>query len=160
MTIAPVVKAVDVKCAPPRAFELFTQRMAAWWPANHHTGAAPFESVVIEPQVGGRWYERDATGAETQWGRVLEWTPPRRVLLAWQLDPDFKFDPDFVTEVEITFEDLASGTRVRLEHRDLERFGAQAEHIAGLLRGGWPTIVEAYGAFADQSRAHAPAEEP
>lgn len=152
MTIAPVVKTVEVKCAPARAFELFSTRMGSWWPATHHTGATPFEVVVIEPKAGGRWFERDAAGVETQWGRVLGWSPPGRVLLAWQLNADFKFDPDFETELEITFEALASGTRVRLEHRDLERFGARAQEIADMLRGGWPTIVDGYAAFADQSQ--------
>jgi hypothetical protein len=150
MTIAPVVKTVDVKCAPARAFELFTGRMGGWWPATHHTGATPFEEIIVEPKAGGRWFERDAAGAETSWGRVLDWSPPDRVLLAWQLNAEFKYDPEFETELEITFEPLASGARVRLEHRDLERFGADADRIAEMLRGGWPTIVDDFAAFADQ----------
>jgi uncharacterized protein YndB with AHSA1/START domain len=155
MTIAPVVKTVDVKCGPARAFELFTARMGGWWPSSHHTGATPFEEVVVEPKAGGRWFERDAAGAETQWGRVLTWSPPDGVLLAWQLNADFKFDPDFETELEITFEALALGTRVRLEHRDLERFGESAERIAEMLRGGWPTIIGEFAAFADQPQTQA-----
>lgn len=150
MTIAPVVKTVDVKCAASRAFELFTGRMSAWWPSSHHTGDTPFEEIVVEPRIGGRWFERDAAGAETRWGRVLDWSPPTRLLLAWQLNADFKYDPEFETELEITFEALAAGTRVRLEHRDLERFGDRAERMAELLNGGWPTIVDDFAAFADQ----------
>ena len=148
MTIAPVTKTVDVKCPPTRAFELFTRRMSDWWPSTHHTGDSPFKAVIVEPRDGGRWYELAADGAETNWGRVLDWSPPGRVLLAWQLNAEFKFDPEFETEVEITFEPLASGTRVRLEHRDLERFGVEADRIAEMVRGGWPTIVEAFATFA------------
>jgi hypothetical protein len=150
VTIAPIVKTVDLKCAPARAFALFTGRMAAWWPASHHIGGAPFEEIVIEPAAGGRWFERSEDGAETPWGKVLAWAPPGRVLLAWQLRADWTYDPDFETEVEITFEPQGQGTRVRLEHRNLERYGADAEAIAASLGGGWPTIVEGFAAFADQ----------
>jgi uncharacterized protein YndB with AHSA1/START domain len=150
MTIAPVVKTVDVKCGPARAFELFTGRMGAWWPASHHIGGAPFEAIVVEPFAGGRWFERGSDGAETSWGKVLVWDPPGRVLLAWQLRADFTYDPDFETELEITFAPHGEGARVRLEHRNLERFGADAEAIAKSLGGGWPTIVEGYASFADQ----------
>jgi uncharacterized protein YndB with AHSA1/START domain len=150
MTIAPIVKTVDVKCPPARAFALFTGRMAGWWPASHHIGGAPFEEIVIEPKVGGRWFERGEGGAETEWGKVLAWSPPDRVVLAWQLKADFTYDPAFETEVEITFEAHGAGARVRLEHRNLERYGADAEKIAVTLGGGWPTIVELFAAFADQ----------
>jgi uncharacterized protein YndB with AHSA1/START domain len=150
MTIAPVIKTVDVRCPPARAFELFTGRMAAWWPATHHIGGASFAAIVIEPLAGGRWFERDAAGVETQWGKVLAWGPPGRVLLAWQLNADWKYDPDLETELEITFAPVGAGTRVRLEHRNLERFGDSAERIAEMLRGGWPTIAEGFASFADQ----------
>jgi uncharacterized protein YndB with AHSA1/START domain len=150
MTIAPVIKTVDVRCAPARAFELFTGRMEAWWPASHHIGGTAFEDIVIEPFAGGRWFERGEDGSETLWGKVLAWTPPGQVLLAWQLRADFTYDPEFETELEITFEPHGAGTRVRVEHRNLERFGAEAEAIAKTLGGGWPTIVEGFAAFTDQ----------
>lgn len=150
MTIAPIVRTVDVKCGRDRAFDLFTRNMAAWWPANQHIGATPFEAVVVEAAAGGRWYERGADGAETQWGKVIDWAPPGRLLLAWQLGADFRFDPDFHTEIEITFTASGGGTRVRLEHRNLERFGAAAETMAKSLNGGWALIVGAYAGLADR----------
>jgi uncharacterized protein YndB with AHSA1/START domain len=152
VTIAPVVKEVDVKAPPERAFALFTARMGAWWPRTHSIGASPQVEVVVEPYAGGRWFERGEDGAECPWGRVLDWAPPRRLLLAWQIDAAFKYDPAFETELEITFTDLAPGTRVRLEHRNLERFGESAAAFAETLGGGWPTIVNAYAAFAELSR--------
>ncbi len=86
---------------------------------------------------------------ETHWGRVLAWDPPERLLLAWQLNGQFAYDPDLVTEVELTFAPLGSGARVTLEHRNLERFGADAERVTGLLGGGWPGFLGGYAAFAD-----------
>ena len=147
MTIAPIVKTIDIRCDPQRAFELFSARMGDWWPAGHSIGASPIKAVVIEPRAGGRWFERGEDGAETRWGRVLEWAPPHRLLLAWQINGAWSYDPDFETEVELTFTPLSPGTRVRLEHRNLERFGDSAERMAGSLGGGWPTIVDLFADF-------------
>jgi uncharacterized protein YndB with AHSA1/START domain len=144
MTIAPIVKVVDVKAPPERAFAIFAGNISAWWPGNMAIGAEPWVAVEIEPVAGGRWFERDASGAETQWGRVLEWAPPGRLLLAWQIDAAFKYDPTFETELEITFEPRGDGTRVTLEHRNLERFGDSAARVAGQLGGGWPGIMEGF----------------
>ncbi len=102
MTIKPVVKTVTVKASPERAFEAFTANMGQWWPKTHTIGAAPFEAVVMEPRVGGRWYERAADGAETNWGKVLAWDPPRRFVLAWQISADWAYDPNLMTEVEVS----------------------------------------------------------
>jgi uncharacterized protein YndB with AHSA1/START domain len=150
MTIAPIVHTVEVKAPPPRAFELFASRIGDWWPKGNGIGKNPLVTVTIEPQAGGLWYERDADGNDTLWGKVLAWEPPERLLLAWQLTPEWKHDPDLLTEVELTFAPNASGgTMVRLEHRHLERFGPLGEVHSEKLRGGWATKVVQYGDFAD-----------
>ncbi len=150
MTIHPVVRTTQVRCSPETAFTLFTSRMAAWWPKNKATGEAPFHTIVAEPHDGGRWFERDAAGVETPWGKVLEWRPPERLLLGWQLDSKFKYDPDFMTEVELTFVPAPTGgCVVTLEHRNLERFGAEADRIAGLVGGGWGEILDSFGVAAN-----------
>jgi hypothetical protein len=153
MSVAPVLHSVEVKAAPARAFELFTAHMGRWWPRGKTLGADPHADIVVEPRAGGRWYERDAEGNETPWGRVLAWEPPGRVLLGWQLDAKWRYDPDFLTEVELSFAPLAGGgTRVTLEHRNLERYGVDAEEYAGKLRGGWPTFVGHFARYTeDQS---------
>jgi len=150
--IKPVVKSVTVKASPERAFEAFTAGMGRWWPASHHIGAGAFEAVVIEPRVGGRWYERAADGAECNWGKVLAWEPPKRFVLAWQISADWAYDPDLMTEVEVTFEPHADGkTTVTLAHGRLELFGARAKEMADSVGsdGGWPGILRAFVDFVD-----------
>jgi len=150
MSIAPVLHSVEVKASRARAFELFTSRMGEWWPKGKTLAPTPHADILIEPRAGGRWYERDADGNEIQWGRVLAWEPPGRVLLGWQLNAQWRYDPDFLTEVELTFAPLADGgTRVTLEHRNLERYGAEAEDYAGKLRSGWPTFVGHFVRYTD-----------
>jgi uncharacterized protein YndB with AHSA1/START domain len=123
--------------------------MGDWWPKGRTVGKTPHVDIVIEPHVGGAWFERDANGAETPWGRVLAWEPPSRLLLAWQLNSQWTYDPEFVTEVEMTFAPLdGGGTRVTLEHRNLERFGADAEAHAASLNGGWPRFMAEFARYA------------
>lgn len=127
--------------------------MGAWWPRGKAPAGSPHAALVVEPRIDGRWFERNADGHETQWGRVLAWEPPRRLLLGWQLDHNFCFDADLLMDVEIHFEELVGGgTRVSLEHRNLERLGAAAEAFAGKVRSGWPARM---GDFAQYATSHA-----
>ncbi len=150
MTIAPIVRTVQVKAPPAQAFDLFVRRMEDWWPKGRTIGRNPHVAIIAEPRAGGRWFERDAEGAETPWGQVLAWEPPFRLLLAWQINSQWAYDPALFTEVELTFVAAeAGGTVVTLEHRHLERFGAGAAQHAQLLGGGWPGYLAAFGQFAD-----------
>ena len=151
MSIAPIKRSVQLTSAPDRAFDLFATRMGDWWPKGKTIGKKPAVAVTLDPAPGGKWAERDEDGVETQWGKVLAWEPPGRLLLGWQLNGDFAFDPDFITEVELTFAPNDGGTLVTLEHRNLERFGDAAERVAGQLGGGWAPRLEDYAAFANHS---------
>jgi uncharacterized protein YndB with AHSA1/START domain len=149
MTIAPVKCSVEVKGPSARAFELFTRNMGVWWPRGKTPARNPHVDLIIEPQQDGRWFERDADGTETLWGKVIAWEPPRRLTLGWQLNHQFRFDAALLTEVEILFEELPGGvTRVSLEHRNLERLGADAEKLAGKIRSGWPERIGNYSQYA------------
>ena len=134
--IAPVRKEVVVDATADHAFRVFTDGIDRWWPRQHHIGTSPMARAVMEPRAGGRWYAISQDGSECDTGRVLVWEPPRRVVLAWQITADWKYDPDFVTEVEVTFTPQgAKKTLVVLEHRDLERFGAAAETTSWVVKG-------------------------
>lgn len=154
MSIAPVISTVKVKAAPERTFQLFVTHISQWWEKGRTVGKNPHVALVIEPKAGGRWFERDAEGAETDWGKVLAYEPPHRLLLGWQLDSGWKYDPDFLTEVEITFTALADGgTEVRLEHRNLERFGTKAPDVRASIDGGWPKHMADFAIFVEQHQA-------
>jgi uncharacterized protein YndB with AHSA1/START domain len=149
MSIAPIVKSVVVPLSADRAFELFTRDIGRWWKPGANIAKGDFADIVIERQAGGRWFEVNAQGVETQWGKVIAFDPPHRLLLGWQLTAEFKFDPDFSTEVEVRFEPQASGeTQVTLEHRQLERFGDAAPKVAASVTDGWGTMVARYADFA------------
>ncbi len=139
--VPPVVKTLVVQASPVRAFETFTSGMHRWWPAGHSlNSASPRQAIIVEPRPGGRWFERALDGSECNWGHVIAWEPPYRVVFAWQIDATWKFDRQLVTEVEIRFEAKGQdATLVRLEHRNLERFGERAADTRNALDSdnGW-----------------------
>ncbi|WP_331039506.1 SRPBCC family protein [Allosphingosinicella sp.] len=144
---ASVRKSVTVNAGPERAFKVFTERMGAWWPKTHSTGSAPLADAIIEPRLGGRWYERGEDGSECEWGKVLAWDPPRGLILAWQTNGEWKFDENLITEVEIVFTEVEPGrTRVDLEHRNLDRFGPASDQMREAFESpdGWSGILAKY----------------
>jgi uncharacterized protein YndB with AHSA1/START domain len=143
---APVRRSIFVNAPQAHAFEVFTSGIGRWWPKTHAIGEAELDKPVIEPREGGRWYQLGVDGSECDIGKVLAWEPPSRLLLAWQLDPDWKFVPDLVTEVEVLFTPEGEGTLVELEHRNLERMGDRADEMAEKVGspGGWTAVLQLY----------------
>jgi uncharacterized protein YndB with AHSA1/START domain len=137
-----------------RAFAVFTGSFGTWWPREYHIGQAEMADAIVEPRVGGRWYERGTDGSECDWGRVLAWDPPRRLVVTWQINGQWQYDPDpaHASEIEVRFTPDGPGqTIVDLEHRHLGRLaGGQAIHDAIVFGGGgWNAILERFAKAAD-----------
>lgn len=146
---APIRKEANAPLPQARAFEVFTQHIGRWWFPGQGIGPSPFKDIIIEPRVGGRWFERAADGLETDWGDVLAWEPPGRVVLAWRIGPDWKFAPAISTELEIRFEAVdATSTRVSLEHRELDGLGPDGRAMAEAMDGGWGALLGRFVEFA------------
>lgn len=151
--VAPVRKRIHVAASPERAFEVFTTGMTRWWPRTHSINQSPIATVVMEPRAGGRWFERGEDGSEQDWGRVLSWEEPDRIVLAWQLNADWVYQADFETSVEVTFTAEGEETIVAFEHRDLERYGDRAEELRGGyesgMDGGWAALLAGFKTAAE-----------
>jgi uncharacterized protein YndB with AHSA1/START domain len=150
ITPAAIRKTLEVRATPQKAFQVFTAGIDRWWPKDHTIGKAPLDRAVIEPRVGGRWYGLDVEGGEDDWGEVLAWEPPSRLLLAWRISGEWVCDPSVHTEVEVNFTDLGDGRcRVDFEHRDLANLGKSAAAAAASMDRGWGTILGLYKAAAE-----------
>lgn len=140
---------MTVKVQPERAFTIFTDELARWWPAEYTWSQDVLETIAIEPGEGGRCFERGPHNFECDWGRVLTWEPPHRLVFTWQISPKREPEPNpaKASEVEVRFEsEGTSGTRVEFEHRHFARHGEDApEYRAGLdSPQGWPYILDRY----------------
>jgi uncharacterized protein YndB with AHSA1/START domain len=145
---------ITVEVPLERAFRVFTERFDHIKPRDHNLLAVDIAQSVFEPKVGGRIYDRGVDGSECQWGRVLAYEPPTRLVFSWDISPRWQVetDPARTSEVEVRF--IAEGerrTRVELEHRHFERHGEGWEGLAAGVRAdrGWPLYLQR---FAEASR--------
>ena len=132
-----------------RAFKVFTEDFGSFKPAEHNMLAVPIAETVFEPRVGGYLYDRGIDGSECRWARVLAYDPPNRVLLSWNITPQWQIetDPDKTSEWEVRFTgETAHRTRVEIEHRNLERHreGWQSERDGVAGDQGWPLYLQRF----------------
>jgi uncharacterized protein YndB with AHSA1/START domain len=136
---------LDVGCSVQHAFTVWTEGIGTWWPVDHTVSVEPGLRVVLEGRVGGRVYERTASGTEHDWGEVTAWEPPSRLAYTWFL----RADRADATDVEITFAATATGTRIDIEHRGWERLGDRAADRRDRNRMGWTTLLPHFRSAVD-----------
>jgi len=146
--IPPITGTVTVAVPIETAFGVFTGSINSWWPHQFHIGHSDVDQVVLEPDEGGRWYERGVDGVECDWGRVLAWEPPHRLVFTWQINGMWQFDPDPARASEIEARFSADGpdqTIVTVEHRYFDRLeGGQAINDAIRGGGGWALLLDGF----------------
>ena len=146
--IEPIRLVVELDCPAEHAFEVWTARIGTWWPVDHTVSGQPGLAVILEGRPGGRIFERTPAGAEHDWGEVLAWQPPARLVYSWHL----RRDRADATEVEIRFVPVErSRTRVEIEHRAWQRLGAEGEAWRDRNRGGWSTLLPHYRKAAESA---------
>ncbi|PZG00596.1 SRPBCC family protein [Micromonospora deserti] len=131
-----------------QAFAVFTRALTDWW-VTEYTWSGPEHLVELgmEPRAGGMLYEIGPYGFRADWGRVLTWDPPRRLVFTWQIGPDRAPvpDPARASEVEALFQpDGPTRTRVEVEHRHFDRHGEAAEGYRQALTAGWHELLSRY----------------
>jgi uncharacterized protein YndB with AHSA1/START domain len=134
------------------AWRVFTEKVGTWWPlATYKIGKVGAVDAIIEPRVGGRWYERGEDGSTCDWGSVLSWEPPVRLVLSWDITADWQYDPTLKTEIEVRFIADGDGTRVELEHRCLDRFGPRRDEMRRIFdtEGDWGRLLALFARAAE-----------
>jgi len=133
-TLEAIRKNVSVAVPQEAAFRTFAERFGEWWPVKEYSlGQERAERAVLEPREGGRVYEVEQGGEETEWGRVLAYEPPERLVLAWGLNG---------SEVEVRFRAEGEGTHVELEHRGWDRLEDKQQRDS--YDAGWDEILGLY----------------
>lgn len=146
---APVRQSVVVEAPIEHAFKVFTEQFGSFKPPEHNLLAVPIAVTVFERRVGGHIYDRGTDGSECRWARVLAYEPPNRLLLSWDISPQWQIEtePEKTSEWEVRFTaETPNRTRVDLEHRKLERHGAGWEGARDGVAGdqGWPLYLRRY----------------
>jgi uncharacterized protein YndB with AHSA1/START domain len=140
---------IVVEAPIDRAFSVFTEEFGRFKPPEHNLLAVEIAETVFEPREGGHVYDRGVDGSECRWARVLAYDPPHRVVISWDISPQWQIetDPEKTSEVEVRFvAESAERTRVQLEHRNLARHGAGWEGVREGVAGeeGWPLYLQRF----------------
>lgn len=151
-----VTHSIVVEAPIAHAFKVFTEDFGRFKPAEHNLLGVPIAETVFEPRVGGSLYDRGVDGRECRWARVLAYDPPNRVLMSWDLNPQWQIeaDPAKTSEWEVRFAaETESRTRVEIEHRHLERHGAGWESVRDGVgsEGGWPLYLQRFAGLLAQA---------
>lgn len=147
-----VTQSVVVAAPAEVAFRVFTEQFDRIKPREHNLLDVEIAETVFEPRVGGHVYDRGVDGSECRWARVLRYEPPWRVVISWDISPRWQLetDPERTSEVEIEFiPEEPNRTRVRLEHRYLDRHGDEWHALGRAIGGGegWPLYMDRFSAL-------------
>jgi len=144
--IDPIRVSIVVPAPIARAFDHFARRLHSWWPREYTWSQDVLRDIGIEPRVGGLCFEIGPHDFRCDWGRVLAWSPPERLQLAWHISPRREPvpDPSRASSVSVRFAELeAQRTRVSLVHDDFGRHGSGAAEYRAAMASpeGWPFIL-------------------
>jgi uncharacterized protein YndB with AHSA1/START domain len=151
-TATTVRSSIVVDAPIERAFRVFTEDFGRFKPPEHNMLGVEIKETVFEPRVGGNLYDRGVDGSECRWARILAYQPPTRVMLSWDISPQWQIETDRekTSEVEVRFiAETPDRTRVELEHRNLERHGEGWEGVSAGVAGddGWPLYLRRFAAL-------------
>jgi hypothetical protein len=157
--VEPIRQAVTVRCAPERAFTLFTEGIGTWWPLDGYSravnefepGSVSAKELRFEPRLGGSIVEYLSDGQALPWAEVTVWRPPQEVVMAWR--PHSLPEPP--TELAAMFTALEdSTTLVELEHRGWDRVSRTfRDELYDVYVRGWVTTLGLFAAVADGETA-------
>ncbi|MCB0032632.1 MAG: SRPBCC domain-containing protein [Anaerolineales bacterium] len=135
---AVVTKSMVIARDVAAVFRIWTEQVHLWWPAGHSRSGDPYTKVIIEGRVGGRFYERTSNGDEYEWGRILIWEPPHRLVYTWYLGSS----QELPTEVDVRFVPLnPQQTHLELEHRGVELIGDLWWQRVKIFNDSWDKIL-------------------
>jgi uncharacterized protein YndB with AHSA1/START domain len=141
---------IEVPLAPDAAFDLYTRGIDRWWRlgTRYWNDGRRAVGLRFEPFVGGRFIEVHdaASGDGFEIGRVTVWEPGRRLVYTWR---EQDWDAGASTEVEVTFQPIATGTRVELRHTGWE----SVEDCLDTSRGYSMGAAELLGWYREASTA-------
>lgn len=139
-----ILKSVWLPCDVARAFELFTEHAAEWWPESHRPSKDATSEILMSPD--GRFVERRPGAEDTPLGAVTAWEPPFRLTLDFYIGSD----PAHPTDVTVLFRVEGAGTRVTVEHRPTPRSGDVWSARAPVFARSWEAVLAALARAASR----------
>ncbi|MFN0137073.1 MAG: SRPBCC family protein [Phycisphaerae bacterium] len=130
----------EMRATPARVWKALIAEMDAWWLPDFRMSPGS-RRVVLEPTVGGRWYE-DAGDGGLLWGHVIAIDPGKSIHLAGHIAPPWGAS-QFLMQFAV--EPAARHTLLRISHA---MFGLVTEEASTCTADGWRRL------FGEGLKAH------
>lgn len=131
-----------IRAAPEKVFDAITQPGVArrYW--GHEN--------ISDWRPGSKWeHVRDNAGRNVNVaGKVIESTPPRRLVLSWASPADYA-DPEKHSRVTFEIVPFDGMVRLTVTHEELE---AGSNMAAGVIRG-WPIVLSSLKSFLETGQS-------
>ena len=127
-TVPPIRREILVDAAPDTAFEVFTARIAQWWPLAELSVHGAGTTVAFED---GQIVEPAPDGATSLWGTVTRWEPPGALAFSWHPGRP----ADRASHVEISFAAAADDAGLPADPEFRAALRAYMEWAAGHFTG-------------------------
>ena len=139
-----VEKSIVVGLPRDLAFTKWVEEVHRWWPAGHRRSGDPSSTVVMEGREEGRFFERCDSGEEFDFGRIVEYRYPERLVLDWFLGSG----PERASKVEICFSSLSEAeTKIEVTHWGPERMDGLWEQLVHKFHKGWDVVLGEFQKF-------------
>jgi hypothetical protein len=139
--LEPITHEYALACTTEEAFDAYTGRIGEWWDARYTANAETFETVTIEPRLGGRVFATHTDIGHDDWGHVAVWEPGRRLAHTFTLAQD----PGHPSEVAVEFVPRSGGCTMRFAH------GGWNEGNAAVRSkfGDWRVMLDRFAALTE-----------
>ncbi|NNC83904.1 MAG: hypothetical protein HKN79_10020 [Flavobacteriales bacterium] len=136
--------------------ERFIQDIDDWWPKDYTWFKDPNAEMCIDVDDSGKCIEKDPSGKEITWGRVLENEKGKEIEMLWKIDSEREEiqRPEASSRVRITFsQESDDSTTMEVTHSELEKSGEQAEDYHALLESddGWLYLLRSFKSHCQRS---------
>jgi uncharacterized protein YndB with AHSA1/START domain len=114
------------RATPERVFHALTEQVAEWFP--HSYGEDRVKAIVMEPWVGGSYYEDWGDGMGHLYGQVTVYDRPHRLCLRGRIMPGTILDTEYTIEQHgeetvLSMSKVAVGPMTEEEASGVQRFG-------------------------------------
>ncbi|HVB73868.1 MAG TPA: helix-turn-helix domain-containing protein [Ktedonobacteraceae bacterium] len=124
---------ITIEASPSRVFKALTNDVSAWWGAPYLISNEA-RSLVLEPKIGGRFYEDWGNGAGSLWGLVTSIKQD-----AWiEVRGSMAMSGIVSSVVRFELEAQGDATLVKLSHRAM---GEVNEELQVGYDGGWHDLI-------------------
>ena len=139
-----------IATTPEKVWEAVTDPSIARQYWRGVAAGSPAHENVSDWKAGSRWEHQrsDGSGTVDIAGKVVEFTPPRRLVMSWARPGEFD-DESKHSLVTFDIEPQGNGTvRLTVTHDGLE---ADPKMLAG-ISGGWPAVLSQLKTFLETGR--------